>query len=85
MSLIKTIFYEHRYLTSIIIRYGMIFFIEFMYNNFNIVMTDIDYHVFSDGAKHITKWESPYERETYRYTPILAFLMIPNIKLFYRL
>ncbi|MCQ2820664.1 MAG: hypothetical protein MJ252_25645, partial [archaeon] len=83
MSIIKSIFYDHRYLTSIIIRYSMIFFIEFMYYKYNIVMTDIDYHVFSDGAKHIAKFESPYERETYRYTPILAFLMIPNIKLFY--
>ena len=41
--------------------------------------TDIDYTIFTDGAKHIVNGESPFDRDTYRYTPILALFMIPNV------
>lgn len=36
--------------------------------------TDIDYKVYTDAAFY----ESPYDRHTYRYSPILAYLMIFN-------
>ena len=83
LEILKNIFHHKRYKVSLSIRYLIIIITEYLYYTYGVLYTDIDYHVFSDGAKHIIKLESPYERETYRYTPLLAILMIPNIKIWY--
>ncbi|GAB4847597.1 hypothetical protein Ancab_026659 [Ancistrocladus abbreviatus] len=65
-------------LFSAFFRVFLILYGEWQDARMEVRYTDVDYLVFSDAATLMSMGKSPYERTTYRYSPLLAFLLIPN-------
>ncbi|XP_016842446.1 GPI mannosyltransferase 1 [Nasonia vitripennis] len=66
---------------AFVLRLLLITYANYHDKYFKVPYTDVDYKVYTDAARHMTKGGSPYERHTYRYTPLLAMLMAPNVYL----
>lgn len=66
-------------LAGALIRFILILYGDFHDKIYDVPYTDVDYKVFSDAARHVVNGNSPYQRHTYRYSPLLAYLMVPNI------
>eukprot|EP00055_Hartaetosiga_balthica_P010341 m.43863 g.43863 ORF g.43863 m.43863 type:complete len:432 (-) comp7133_c0_seq1:2157-3452(-) len=61
-----------------LLRLGLIAWSSYQDAHMTVKFTDVDYHVFSDASRQMWEGNSPYLRYTYRYTPFLAFALLPN-------
>lgn len=69
------------YPLALAVRIAFVLFGEWQDRSLAIPYTDVDYQVISDAARLVSGGGSPYERATYRYSPLLAYLLVPNVVL----
>ncbi|XP_036333384.1 GPI mannosyltransferase 1 [Rhagoletis pomonella] len=81
LTLLLELSFRTHLLISIALRLLLITYGHWHDAHSEVPYTDIDYKVVTDGARHVLKGETPFNRHTYRYSPILAYMQIPNVLL----
>ncbi|KAJ8959456.1 hypothetical protein NQ318_022149 [Aromia moschata] len=71
--------YKFHLLLAFVIRLVLILYSNYHDSISEVPYTDVDYKVFTDAARHILNGKSPYNRHTYRYSPLVAIFVIPNL------
>ncbi|KUI55807.1 GPI mannosyltransferase 1 [Cytospora mali] len=68
------------YTLSILLRFFLLLYGLWQDANSPLKYTDIDYLVFTDAARFLSHHhqDGPYARETYRYTPLLSWMLLPT-------
>ncbi|XP_055692031.1 GPI mannosyltransferase 1 [Lutzomyia longipalpis] len=74
----RKVSFEAHLVLNFVLRLILILYGDFMDQHSEVPFTDIDYKVITVGAKHVLDGRSPYKSHTYRYSPLLAYLVIPN-------
>ena len=77
----KGIDYKIHLLFSLILRVVLVISGSYLDTISDVPYTDVDYKVFTDASRYVLDNASPYDRHTFRYTPLLAFFVTPNILL----
>lgn len=71
--------YRFHLIISFVIRLALIWYGVYHDSVSTVPYTDVDYKVLTDASRHILNSSTPYNRHTYRYTPLIAIALIPNI------
>lgn len=66
------------FIGAAILRIALICYGEWQDAAMDVKFTDVDYWVFTDAAAAMAAGASPFDRATYRYTPLLAMALLPN-------
>ena len=64
---------------AVLLRLGILVFGAVVDATQRVKFSDVDYSVYTDASALVLAGHSPFERATYRYTPILAFMLTPNV------
>ncbi|KRY68235.1 GPI mannosyltransferase 1, partial [Trichinella pseudospiralis] len=76
---------EYRWLLKLLcfstaVRFLLVTYSQLQDYFFDVKFTDVDYTVMMDAAQLMARGQSPYERQTYRYTPTFAWLLLPAVR-----
>ncbi|EDV98502.1 GH23154 [Drosophila grimshawi] len=73
--------FRNHLLISAVLRLVLILYAQLHDARSLVPFTDIDYKVVTDGARLALNGDTPFARHTYRYSPFLAYMQIPNVLL----